>query len=108
MSYLGSQFQRSGAYKKLEMVHSWKTKQNMRAFFTKVCPSDLPLSGEERGGGGGRKRRRSHLKVFLFLALVAILFNEADGLSNFGRQSPKEHSCEIISKSVRRFGRRSR
>ena len=25
---------------------------------------------------------------------------ELNGLSNFGRQSPKEHSCEIISKSV--------
>ena len=49
MSYLGSQFQRSGAYKKLEMVQSWKTKQNMRAFFTKVCSTDLLLSGE-----GGR------------------------------------------------------
>ena len=46
MSYLGSQFQRSGAYKQLEMVQSWKTKQNMRAFFTKVCPSDLLLLGE--------------------------------------------------------------
>ena len=52
MSYLGSQFQRSGAYKKLEMVQSWKTKQNMRAFFTKVCPSDLVLS---RGGGRGER-----------------------------------------------------
>ena len=28
---------------------------------------------------------------------------ERNGLSNFGRQSPKEHSCEIISKSVHRF-----
>ena len=25
---------------------------------------------------------------------------ERNGFSNFGRQSPKEHSCEIISKSV--------
>ena len=25
---------------------------------------------------------------------------ERNGLSNFGRQSPKEHSCEIISKTV--------
>ena len=33
------------------MVQSWKTKQNMRAYFTKVCPSDLVLSG-----GGGRTR----------------------------------------------------
>ena len=28
---------------------------------------------------------------------------ERNGLSNFGRQSPKEHSCEIISKSVHQF-----
>ena len=53
MSYLGSQFQRSWAYKKLEMVQSWKTKQNMRVFFTKVCPSDLVLS--VGGWGGGRR-----------------------------------------------------
>ena len=26
------------------MDQSWKIKQNMRAFFTKVCPSDLVLS----------------------------------------------------------------
>ena len=44
--------------------------------------------------------------VFLFLALVAILFNGAERfVSNFGRQSPEEHSCEIISKSVHRFSR---
>ena len=49
-------------------------------------------------------RRRSQLKVFLFLAQAAILFN---GAEQFGRQSPKEHSCEIISKSVHRFRRRS-
>ena len=30
---------------------------------------------------------------------------ERNGLSNFGRQSPKEHSCEIISKSVHQFSR---
>ena len=28
---------------------------------------------------------------------------ERNGLSNFGRQSPKEHSCEIISKSVKTY-----
>ena len=32
--------------------------------------------------------RRSHLKVFLFLALVAILFNGAERFEQFGRQSP--------------------
>ena len=31
-----------------------------------------------------------------------------NGLSNSGRGSPKEHFCEIISKSVHWFGRRSR
>ena len=29
-------------------------------------------------------------------------------MSNFGRQSLKEYSCEIISKSVHQFSRRSR
>ena len=63
MSYLGSQFQRSGAYKKLEMVQSWKTKQNMRAFFTKVCPSDLLLSGEGGGGGGRTWNGKVHAMI---------------------------------------------
>ena len=43
----------------------------------------------------------------IFIALAAILFNGAERLSNFGRQSPKEHSCEIISKSIHRFSRSS-
>ena len=51
-------------------------------------------------------RRRSRLKVFLFLALEAILFNGAERFEQF-RQSPKKHSCEIISKSVNRYIRRS-
>ena len=50
MSYLGSQFQRSGAYKKLEMVQSWKTKQNMRAFFHQSMSQQSTFVG----GGGGR------------------------------------------------------
>ena len=50
--------------------------------------------------------RRCRLKVFLFLALVAILFSGAEPLGNFGRGSPKEHSCKIISKSIYRFRRR--
>ena len=45
-------------------------------------------------------RRRSHLKVFLFLTLAAIMLNGAERFSNFGRQSPSEHSCEIILKAV--------
>ena len=49
-------------------------------------------------------RRRSHLKVFLFLALAAILFNGAEQFE-FSRELPKEPSCEIISKSVHRFSR---
>ena len=32
---------------------------------------------------------------------------ERNDFSNSGRQSPKEHSCEIISKSVHPFSRRS-
>ena len=31
-----------------------------------------------------------------------ICSSELKGLSNFGRGSPKEHSCEIISKSIHR------
>ena len=50
--------------------------------------------------------RRCHLKVFLFLALGAILFSGAELLGNFGRGYPKEHSCKIISKSVHWFRRR--
>ena len=30
-----------------------------------------------------------------------------NSLSNFGRELPKEHSCEIISKSVHRFSRKN-
>ena len=41
------------------------------------------------------------------IALVAILFNGAEPLSNFGRDLAKEHLCEIISKSVHRFSRGS-
>ena len=33
---------------------------------------------------------------------------EQNGLSNFGKGSPKEPSCKIISKSVLPFWRRSR
>ena len=46
-------------------------------------------------------------RLFLFIAMVAILFNVADCLSNFGRGSPKKHSCIIISKSILWFRRRS-
>ena len=37
-------------------------------------------------------------EVFLFLALAAIFSSARNGLSNFGRGSPKEYSCEIILK----------
>ena len=40
------------------------------------------------------------------MALAAILFREAEPLGNFGRGSPKEHSCKIISKSICWFRRR--
>ena len=33
---------------------------------------------------------------------------EQKGLSNFGGQSPKEHSCKIISKSMHWLRRQSR
>ena len=47
---------------------------------------------------------------FLFLALVVLFSTERNGLSNFGRGLTKEHSCEIISKSVLKsnLGGRSR
>ena len=52
--------------------------------------------------------RRSRLKLFVFIALAAILFNRAERcLRNFCRQSPKEHSCIIISKSMQWLRRRS-
>ena len=40
------------------------------------------------------------LKRFSFLALAAICSAVQNDFSNFGRGSPKEHSCEIILKSV--------
>ena len=46
-------------------------------------------------------------RFFLFLALAAILFTEEELWSNFGGGSPKEHSCEIITKSVKPFWRRT-
>ena len=36
------------------------------------------------------------LKVFLFLALVAILFSRANHFSNLGKGVLEEHFCEII------------
>ena len=54
-----------------------------------------------------RFSRRSHLKLFSFIALAAILFNGAEPMSNFGRGLAKEHFCEIISKSVHQFSSRS-
>ena len=46
--------------------------------------------------------------VFLFFALMAILFSGADHFSNFSRESSKEHFCEIILKSADWPGRRCR
>ena len=43
---------------------------------------------------------------FLFLVLMAILFSGAEPLGDFGRGSPKEHSCKIISKSIHWIRRR--
>ena len=41
------------------------------------------------------------MNVFLFLQLRRTSCStERNGLSNFGRGSPKVYSCEIISKSV--------
>ena len=38
--------------------------------------------------------------IFLFIAMAAILFNIAESFEQFGRGSPKKHSCTIISKSI--------
>ena len=46
--------------------------------------------------------------LFLFIALAAILFNVAKSFEQFGRGSPKKHSCIIISKSIFWFKSRSR
>ena len=45
------------------------------------------------------RSRRCHLKVFLFLALVVILFSGVDNFSYFGKRPSKEHFCENILKS---------
>ena len=39
-------------------------------------------------------------RVFLFLALTAILFRGAKPFNNFSRGSSKEHFCKIILKSA--------
>ena len=41
-----------------------------------------------------------------FFSSGAILFSGAEPLGNFGRGSPTEHSCKIISKSIHWFRRR--
>ena len=50
---------------------------------------------------------RSRLKFFLFIVLAANLFNRAEQFEHFCRQSPKEHSCIIISKSMHWLRRKS-
>ena len=47
-------------------------------------------------------------KGFSIFSSGGHLVQWSESLSNFGRQSPKEYSCEIISKSVHPFSRRSR
>ena len=44
-----------------------------------------------------RSRRRCHLKIFLFLTLVAILFRRMKSFVENGRGHYGQHSCEIIS-----------
>ena len=48
-------------------------------------------------------KKRNCLKVFLFLALVAILFDRAEWLEQFGTGSPKGKICKIISKTASCF-----
>ena len=55
-----------------------------------------------------RFSRRSHLKLFsIYSPGGHFLQTERNGLSNFCRQSLKEHSCIIISKSMNWLRRRS-
>ena len=44
---------------------------------------------------------------YIFIALAAIFSKEQNSLSNFGRGSPKEHSCMIISKSMQCMEKKS-
>ena len=58
-------------------------------------------------GGEALKEFRKGSLENLALALAAILFIRAEyGLSNVRRGSSKEHSCEIISKSINWLRRR--
>ena len=54
-----------------------------------------------------RLSSRIRLKVFLYLALMTILFNGENDLRNFHGGSPKEHSCETMSNSIHWFMKRS-
>ena len=40
-------------------------------------------------------RRSWRFKIFLFLALVAILFIGAERFLDFGREPSRQHSCEV-------------
>ena len=56
-----------------------------------------------------RFRRRSCLKLIsIYSPGSHFVPQERNGLSNFGKQSSKEHSCIIISKSMHWLRRRSR
>ena len=43
---------------------------------------------------------------FFYFSSGGLLFSGAEPLGNFGRESPKEHSCKIISKSIHRVRKR--
>ena len=42
--------------------------------------------------------RRCHFKIFLFLALAAILVSGEEPFSNFCKRAQEEHFCETILK----------
>lgn len=44
---------------------------------------------------------RSRLNVFSIFSLASILFSGTEYFEHFCRESPKQHACEIILKSVR-------
>ena len=54
---------------------------------------------------GHRPKRRCRLKVFLFIALTAILFSRVKQFSNFGKRALEKYFCEIILKSSHWHGR---
>ena len=52
--------------------------------------------------------RRCRLKIYLFLALAALLFNGAEPFVQFSREQYEKHFCEIILNLDQLFRRKCR